>query len=121
MAATGTDPAMDNEPTRLALDPPPPQEVDDSWTLRYVNSAGRLCQERVTTAQVFTWMREGSLPPGTMAARSPLDIFHPVHSYTEFHETPSVWRRFGVLVPTGLVVGALVTLAFGLWCWKLFG
>ena len=121
MAAMGTDPAMDNEPTRLALDPPPPAEVDDSWSLRYLNSEGHLCQERVTTAQVIMWMREGSLPAGAMAARSPLDLFRPVSSYAEFLEGRSVGQWHAMLLKAGVVAGALLTLALGFWCWKLFG
>ncbi len=121
LTAAGSDPAIANEPTRLALDVPPPVEADDRWTVRYANGAGRIRQERATTDQVSAWLRAGVLPPDTLAARPPLDVFGPINSYSEFAGVRPARRWPGLVFRIGVVVTLLMALGLVLWRCGMFG
>jgi eukaryotic-like serine/threonine-protein kinase len=116
LAAAGSDPAIANEPTRLALEEPPAVEVDDRWTVRYADATGHCCQERATTDQVIAWLRAGTLPPDTLIARPPLDVFGPIHARSEFAGIRPPRRWSGLVFQVG--VGVILLLALGLVLWR---
>jgi serine/threonine protein kinase len=120
-SSAGTDPAIANEPTRLALDVPPPVEIDDRWTVRYANASGRMCQERATTLQVISWVSAGFLPSDTLAARPPLDVFAPLQAYPEFAgvRPPRRWPALVFQIGVGLTL--LAALGLVLWRCGVFG
>jgi eukaryotic-like serine/threonine-protein kinase len=114
LATAGSDPAIANEPTRLALDVPPAVDPDDRWTVRYFHE-GHLRQEQATTEQVADWLSSGILPGDTLAARPPLDVFAPVRSYPEFAGIRPPRRWPGLIFQVGVIVTLLAALGLVLW------